>query len=540
MTRLVNELKDKTVQMAEEKIRKAVGIPDSPEEAVLGFVASAVAAGAARLEVRVESNDLILTHDGKMLASGEASNLLKGGVQSELSRAMRLQLTNPENRVELHFLSPLGMHKVSYHSKGESAVAEADLGDLKLAKMTTKIVLKGTGNYRRVNQAMGNELPEVSLIRKRCFLAPLDIQISGRTLVRYGHLPESLVTGGNFHRDPRAAMPALPSLPALGVAVNLAELAPKLTVVLSGICGIATNASEAGWFRLEQGVARPLSEVAWPTRTWGFITTAPGASPQALGNDIALLNARMVHELYDNLSSHGTSTAISEETLNFLEQQRANLISVGHHAIDLDKTFLRLRQTLAPSSDPRVLNSRLELASSLESQGDTDLAHQQYAEVLPVWESEALNHFDKYRFEEGAVLWQKALALHEKLGTPPEQVAERYLKLAEIGLEQRLGFAEPSYRRALLLYRSLPNPPAEKVLKCVLGLAEVLKKNRVLTESLRYAEEAEKLQLELCDGKETKDLVPALKLQAELHDLLGDYARSTDFEQKALLLRFRR
>lgn len=540
MNRLVSGLKDKTVQIAEEKLRKVVGIPDSPEEAVLGFVASAVAAGAARLEVRVDTNDLILTHDGKMLHPTEVASMARGGSQHDLSRALRLQLANPENRVELQFISPLGMHKISYHAKGASSLGTAELGDLNLAKMTTRIILKGTGNYRRVNQAMGNELPEVTLIRKRCFLAPLDLQILGRPLTRYAHLPASLVTGSNFHRDPRTALPSLPSLPTMGVSVNLAELAPRLRAISSGLCGIAKNASEAGWYRIAMGVARPLSEVAWPPRTWGFVVTNETPDLQALSQDIIQLAARLTHELYLDLSKNTTSSSVTEETLSFLEQQRQALIAMGHQPLELDKTFLRLRQAVAPSSDPRVLNSRLELASSLESQGETSEAHQQYAEILPVWESEALNHFDKYRFEEGAALWQKALLLHEKLGTEPEQVANKYLKLAEIGLEQRLGFAEPSYRRALLLFRSLPSPPQQPVLKCLLGLAEVLKKTRVLTESLRYAEEAEKLQLELSGGKETKDLVPALKLQAELHDMMGDYGRSTDLEQKALLLKFKR
>ena len=540
MSRLVSGLRDKTAQMAEEKLRKVVGVSDSPEEAILGLVASAVSAGAGRLEIRVESNDLILTHDGKMLHPTEVGGLARQSQNRDLAQALRLQLGNPENKVELEFISPLGMHKIAYHAKGESAVGQGDLRDLSLAKMTTRIILKGTGNYRRVNQAMGNELPEISLIRRRCFLAPLDIQISGRPLTRYDHLPASLVTGSNFHSDPRAALPALPSLPNLGAVVNLSELAPNLRCAQAGVCGIAKNASDSGWYRLTSGVARPLSEIPWPTRTWGFLVSGDNFDLASLALDIEALTACLLEELYRDLSTHSTSASVTEETLSFLEQQRATLVALGHQPIEVDKTFLRLRQAVAPSSDPRVLNSRLELASSLESQGEVSQAHQQYSEVLPVWESEALNHFDKYRFEEGAALWQKALLLHEKLGTDAEQVAGKYLRLADIGREQRLGFAEPSYRRAILLYNSVPAPSQPQILKCYLGLSEVLKKNRVLTESLRYAEDAEKIQLELSGGKETKELVPALKLQAELHDMLGDYGRSTDLERKALLLKFRR
>lgn len=540
MNRLVSGIKDKTVKLAEGQLRKVMQIQETPEEAILGFIASAVSASAQRLEVRVEGNDLVLTHDGKMLHPNEAMGLRRGSaIHPDLSAALRLHLASPEGKAELQFLSPLGMHRAVFQGSGDPTVADADLSDLKLAKMTTRIYLRGTGNYRRVNQAMGNELPEVSLIRRRCFLAPLDLQIAGRALTRYAHLPASLVTGSNFHVEGRYALAALPSAPTLGTTLDLARLASRLGAVKAGLCGIAKSAGDAGWYRLTRGVARPMPEVAWPNRTWGFVILEDGYNLAQLSNDVELLASALVNELYETYTS-GKGSDVSEDTLTFLEQQRPLLLAMGQQPVDLDRTFLNLRQACSPSSDPRVLNSRLELATSLESQGHAEEAQKQYAEVLPIWESEALNHFDKYRFEEGAALWQKALLLHEKLGSDPAKIAANYLKLAEIGREQRLGFAEQSYRRALQLFRGLAVREPQKELTTLLGLAEVLKKNRVLTESLRYAEDAEKAQLELSGGKETKDLVPVLKLQAELHDLLGDYARSTEFEQKALLLKFRR
>lgn len=539
VNRLVSGLKDKTVKMAEDRLRKVMQIQETPEEAILGFVASAVTSSAQRLEVRVEGSDLVLTHDGKMMHPTEVASLRRGSaIHSDLSAALRLHMASAEGKAELQFLSPLGMHRALFHGNAEPNPTDADLSDLKLAKMTTRIYLRGTGNYRRVNQAMGNELPEVSLIRRRCFLAPLDLQIAGKALARYAHLPGSLVTGSNFHVEGRYALAALPSVPSLGSTLDLSNLVPRLGSVKAGLCGIARSASEAGWYRLSRGVARPLPEVAWPNRTWGFVLLEEGYNVDLLSRDVELLASALVNELYENYTSGAGE--VSEDTLAFLEQQRPLLLSMGRQPVDLDRTFLNLRQACSPSSDPRVLNSRLELATSLESQGNAEEARRQYSEVLPIWESEALNHFDKYRFEEGAALWQKALVLHEKLGTDPAQVAANYLKLAEIGREQRLGFAEQSYRRALQLYRGLSQRDPQKELTTLLGLAEVLKKNRVLTESLRYAEDAQKAQLELSGGKETKELVPILKLQAELHDLLGDYARSTEFEQKALLLKFRR
>lgn len=542
MGRLVSEFKDRTIKLAEDQLRKVLPTTqETPEEAVLGFVASAVAAGAQRLEVRVESNDLLLTHDGKMLHPTEVSGLRRGSAtHRELSQALRLHLASPEGKIEVQFLSPIGMHKAAFSGSGEPALSAADLGDLKLARMTTRIILRGTGNYRRVNQAMGNELPEFGLIRRRCFMAPLDLQLSGRSLTRYTGLPVSLVTGSNFHTDSAQALAGLPSSPSLGLNADLSDLAGRLQSIKAGVCGIAKNPAEAGWYRVVQGVARPLLEAAWPARTWGLVVLHDETSAERVSAEVDLLAAGLVRELYEAYSTASSVHEVSEEILGFLEQQRALLQTIGLAQIDLDRTFLKLRQTCSPSSDPRVLNSRLELASSLEARGESEEALAQYGKVLPVWESEALNHFDKYRFEEGAAVWQKSLMLHEKLGTPAAELAAKNLKLAEIGKEQRLGFAEQAYRRALQLYRSLPQSRPAEELTALLGLAEVLKKNRVLTDSLRYAEEAEKAQLALSEGKETRELVPILKLQAELHDMLGDYGRSTELEQKALLLKFRR
>ena len=167
-------------------------IQEVPEEAILGFVASAVRLGAQRLDVRIQANDLILTHDAKRMTEHVAAQLHRGveGLP-EISKAFRLHLGHEEGEIRLDFLTENGMFSANYKGFAAPKIEQADLNDMKLAQMTTRVVLKGSGNYRRVNQAMGNELPEVALIRKRCFLTPLDIIISGRAIDRYTLLPES-------------------------------------------------------------------------------------------------------------------------------------------------------------------------------------------------------------------------------------------------------------------------------------------------------------------------------------------------------------
>jgi len=535
--RLVSGFKERTVQLAQSKLGGTV--EGLPEEAVLGLVASAVRLGATRLEVRTQGNDLVITHNAKQLSENEVKQLHRG-VQSlpELSKAFRLLCGEEKSSLELQFLTETDMLSASFSGFSAPTLAQVDLNDLKLGEMTTRFLLKGKGNYRRVNQAMGNELPEVNLIRKRCFLAPLDLVVAGRNLDRYSRLPESLITGSNFENEHHPALSTLAATPSQGVAADLGHLKGKLRAIQAGVCGIAANAGDSGWFQLVNGIARPLPDLPSATRTWGFISLYDTAQIETLNQDVQLLTHALTNELFSSVRTNAGSKA--EESLSFLEQNREVLASAGHTQVEIDRTFLSLRERISPSSDPRVLNNRLELASSLEASGKTEESEKLYKEVLPVWESEALNHFDKYRYEEGAALWQRALSLREKLGTDAGTLADKYLYLAEIGRDQRLGFAEQAFRRSLQFLRACETRDKEREYRVLLGLAQILKKNRILTESLRLAEEAQQCQLEINDGRETKALVPVLRLQAEIHDLMNDYGKSTEFEQKAMLLKFKR
>jgi hypothetical protein len=347
-----------------------------------------------------------------------------------------------------------------------------------------------------------------------------------------------LITGTNFETEPHRTLSTIASTPSQGIPADLSELKGNLQAIRAGFCGVACNATDGGWFYLSNGIARPVPDVPWLSRTWGYLSLKSNPQPDQVKSDIKLLTHALTASLFASVRERSSDRA--EESLSFLEQNRNLLNQAGFQPVELDRVFLSLREQLSPSSDPRVLNNRLELASSLEASGESEEAEKLYAEVLPIWESEALNHFDKYRFEEGAALWQRALTLREKLGTNANELADKYLLLAEIGRDQRLGFAEQAFRKCLQMVHSCELENKEREYKVLLGLAQVLKKNRVLTESLKLAEEAQEIMLSLNDGRETKALVPVLKLQGEIYDLMNDYARSTDFEQKAMLLKFKR
>ena len=91
VNRFVSGIKEKTVKFAESKLQKS--IQEVPEEAILGFVASAVRLGAQRLEVRIQGTDLVLAHDARKISEAVAGQLHRGveGLP-ELSKAFRLHL----------------------------------------------------------------------------------------------------------------------------------------------------------------------------------------------------------------------------------------------------------------------------------------------------------------------------------------------------------------------------------------------------------------------------------------------------------------
>ena len=243
----------------------------------------------------------------------------------ELSKAFRLHLGHEEGAIQLDFLTENGMFCGTYKGFAAPKIEQADLNDMVLGKITTRIILKGSGNYRRVNQAMGNELPEVSLIRKRCFLTPLDIVISGRPLERYTKLPESLVTGTNFEREHHQTLSTMISTPSQGTVVNLSHLAPQLRAISAGMCGISRSGADAGWFHLANGIARPLPNINWPSRSWGYVAISDMSLGSLLEAEISLLIKALTASLFEAIQ-HKTSDR-AEEALSYLEANRANLSS---------------------------------------------------------------------------------------------------------------------------------------------------------------------------------------------------------------------
>ena len=134
---------------------------------------------------------------------------------------------------------------------------------------------------------------------------------------------------------------------------------------------------------------------------------------------------------------------------------------------------------------------------------------------------------------------RRALELEEGLPEPPADLAQRYGELATLVKDNRLPGAEELYQRSLALQQKQPQASPESALKLLFELADRHRSNR------RYAEaelEARKVlaMAEAQFGAEGKEIVPYLKLLADILKSCNRYSEATDFESRAMTLRFKR
>ena len=134
---------------------------------------------------------------------------------------------------------------------------------------------------------------------------------------------------------------------------------------------------------------------------------------------------------------------------------------------------------------------------------------------------------------------KRALEMEEQLPDPPADLAQRYHELAVLVKEHRLPGAEELFQKALALQQQTPESSPTATLQSYFELADRHRANRRLAEAEVQARKALELA-EQVHGKESKELVPFLKLLADILKSANRYSDATDFESRAMLLRFKR
>lgn len=239
--------------------------------------------------------------------------------------------------------------------------------------------------------------------------------------------------------------------------------------------------------------------------------------PDMIGFD----QAEQASRIFEDLSKYYTS------------QERPDL------AINALRSALEYREQVLGAVHPDLVDGWTRLLEWNRSLGDPQAVLPIQERLIPLLRASGENHIRKHRVAEGTALLKRALELEEQLPQPPEGLSVRYHELAVLVKEHRLSGSEELFQKALTLQKSEPDQDPHLTLKSVFELADRHRANRKHAEAEVQARKALELAEEL-HGSETRELVPYLKLLAEILKASNRYAEATDYESRATLLRFKR
>ena len=216
-------------------------------------------------------------------------------------------------------------------------------------------------------------------------------------------------------------------------------------------------------------------------------------------------------------------------------------VSKGRQDLSLQALFasLELREQVLGATHPDLVDGWSELLDLNRQVGNEAAVLPIQQRLIPLLRASGENHLRKHRVAEASLLLKRALELEEQLPDPPSGLAQRYHDLAVLVKENRLAGSEELFQKSLQLQRSCPQASPEDALQSIFELADRHRANRRLAEAEIQARQALEKAEELF-GQESKELVKYLKLLSEILKAANRYGEATDFESRAMLLRFKR
>ncbi len=200
---------------------------------------------------------------------------------------------------------------------------------------------------------------------------------------------------------------------------------------------------------------------------------------------------------------------------------------------------LELREQVLGGTHPDLVDGWSELLELNRQVGNQEAVLPIQQRLVPLLRASGENHLRKHRVGEAALLLKRALEMEEQLPQPPAGLAQRYHELAVLVKEHRLAGSEELFQKSLQLQQSCPSASPESALQSLFELADRHRSNRRLAEAELQARDA-LAKAEQVFGQESKELVKYLKLLAEILRAANRYGEATDFESRAMLLRFKR
>lgn len=231
---------------------------DQPEAYVLALVASAVAAGAGRMDIECDSKRFFLSHNGRPFSRDELATLFsslvvggsdrRGAPARELATALNalshwkpgsVKVISSDVDHLVHLTMDCRQLQVRQEESGgfESYEPVASRTSVEISGLRRPLL-------SRLGALAGGTQPEVKLLRQRCQLAPIPIYLGQELLnpARAAEKPLALARTPGAGRLPLRFPEPLLAQQAEGCAdweaclALVADAASQVTVVLQGVC----------------------------------------------------------------------------------------------------------------------------------------------------------------------------------------------------------------------------------------------------------------------------------------------------------------
>ena len=264
-------------------------------------------------------------------------------------------------------------------------------------------------------------------------------------------------------------------------------------------------------------------------------------STPALERVIEILNtvgARMATDLMARPEQIGfdqseVAARVFEDLSHFYQRQQNQQL-----ALQCLQQSLVLREQVLGATHPDLVDGWSQLLELNRRIGNHSAILPIQERLIPLLRASGENHLRKHRVAEATSLFRRALELEEQLPETPDGLHERYHQLALLVKEHRLPGAEDLFQKAMALRRGQPDASPELELQSLFELADRHRANRRHAEAEVQARRALELAEKL--HGDSKALVPYLKLLADILKASNRYGEATDFESRAMMLKFKR
>jgi hypothetical protein len=531
---------------------------EDPSHFVLHIVAACVACRASRIQVRNDELDLVVECNGTApspSALADLYNSFESTSRDERTRHLALGLNSA-------FATGVGQLQVEAWDgrQGVRIVLSAGTQSNQALKMdpfngqgwALRVRCLERSKFRTLARAVNHlsgaaTLPEIQVLHDRCSWCGPELSVDragvndeinpGRCLAWCSLAPEQPVP----HLQLRYTRPRH------GLELQETISVPFYAVLTLG----AQNLDWTGARAVVNGVTLPPG-LPLHFRDLSVVFAAPELEADV--NFTGLRNTPTLEKVLDILANLGARMAADllarKETIGYDQAETGSRIfedlssflmrhERSEMALQALRAALELRESVLGATHPDLIDGWSQLLELNKRVGNEAAVLPIQERLIPLLRASGENHLRKHRVAEAATLLRRALELEEQLPEPPADLAKRFHDLAVVVKEHRLPGAEELFQRSLALQQSGAGSCPATHLQSVFELADRHRANRRYAEAEVQAREALKLA-EAAHGSESKELVPFLKLLADILKAANRYGESTDYESRAMMLKYKR